>query len=181
MQQDTGLQSSGIDPREFRSALGCFPTGVTIITTIDPRGQCIGITANSFNSVSMDPPLILFSLARGAYSMRSFLSTDHFAVNVLSLEQAELSTRFAKASADKWAAIDFELWDSGCPILPGCAANFECRTEHTYDGGDHVIFVGRVERFSIYPDNEPLLFFRGAYRSLAGTERAPEWPLPMHY
>ena len=70
MQQDTGLQNSGIDPREFRSALGCFPTGVTIITTIDPRGQCIGITANSFNSVSMDPPLILFSLARGAYSMR---------------------------------------------------------------------------------------------------------------
>src|ERR671925_280032 len=111
MQQDTGLQNSGIDPREFRNALGCFPTGVTIITTLDPRGQCIGITANSFNSVSMDPPLILF-----------------------------------------------ELWDSGCPILPGCTANFECRTEHTYDGGDHVIFVGRVIRMRHDPAIKPLLF-----------------------
>src|SRR5215510_14355546 len=115
MQQDTGLQNAGIDPREFRSALGCFPTGVTIITTLDPRGQTIGITANSFNSVSMDPPLILFSLARGAYSMAAFLSTDHFAVNVLSLAQADLSTRFAVASADKWSELHFDLWDSGCP------------------------------------------------------------------
>jgi flavin reductase (DIM6/NTAB) family NADH-FMN oxidoreductase RutF len=166
MQQDTGLQNSGIDPREFRSALGCFPTGVTIMTTLDPRGQCIGITANSFNSVSMDPPLILFSLSRGAYSIRAFLSTDHFAVNVLALEQAELSARFATASADKWAAITFEAWDSGCPILPGCAANFECRTEHTYDGGDHVIFVGRVIRMRHDPVIKPLLFHQGKYRSV---------------
>jgi flavin reductase (DIM6/NTAB) family NADH-FMN oxidoreductase RutF len=119
MQQDTGLQSSGIDPREFRSALGCFPTGVTIITTLDPRGQTIGITANSFNSVSMDPPLILFSLARGAYSMRAFLSTDHFAVNVLSLEQADLSTRFAKASADKWRR---SISSCGIPAARSCPA-----------------------------------------------------------
>ena len=166
MQQDTGLHTAGIDPREFRSALGCFPTGVTIITTLDPRGQCVGITANSFNSVSMDPPLILFSLNRSAYSMRAFLSTDHFAVNVLSLAQAELSTRFAKASADKWAEIHFEAWDSGCPILPGCAANFECRTEHTYDGGDHVIFVGRVIRMRHDPAIKPLLFHQGKYRAV---------------
>jgi flavin reductase (DIM6/NTAB) family NADH-FMN oxidoreductase RutF len=113
----------------------------------------------------MDPPLILFSLSRGAYSLRAFLSTDHFAVNVLSLEQAELSRRFATASADKWAELTFEIWDSGCPILPGCAANFECRTEHTYDGGDHVIFVGRVIRMRHDPAIKPLLFHQGQYRS----------------
>jgi flavin reductase (DIM6/NTAB) family NADH-FMN oxidoreductase RutF len=166
MQQDTGLHTEGIDPREFRNALGCFPTGVTIITTLGPHGECIGITANSFNSVSMDPPLILFSLGRKAYSMRAFLATDHFAVNVLSLEQLPLSDRFAKASENKWAEVNFELWDSGCPILPSCAANFECRTEHTYDGGDHVIFVGRVIRLRHDPAIKPLLFHQGKYRAV---------------
>lgn len=166
MQQDTGLHNEGIDPREFRSALGCFPTGVTIITTLDPGGSCVGITANSFNSVSMDPPLILFSLGRKAFSMRAFLSSDHFAVNVLSLEQAELSVRFAKPLEDKWASVPFESWDSGCPILPACAANFECRTEHTYDGGDHVIFVGRVIRMRHDPAVKPLLFHQGQYRAV---------------
>ena len=166
MQQDTGLHNEGINPREFRSALGCFPTGVTVITTLDPRGDSIGITANSFNSVSMDPPLILFSLGRRAFSMRAFLSTDHFAVNVLSMDQLHLSDRFAKASENKWAEVHFELWDSGVPILPGCAANFECRTEHTYDGGDHVIFVGRVIRMRHDPAIKPLLFHQGQYRAV---------------
>lgn len=166
MEQDTGLHNEGIDPREFRSALGCFPTGVTIITTLDPRGDSIGITANSFNSVSMDPPLILFSLGRKAYSMRAFLSTDHFAVNVLSMDQLHLSNRFARPSEDKWAEVHFELWDSGVPILPHCAANFECRTEHTYDGGDHVIFVGRVIRMRHDPAIKPLLFHQGQYRAV---------------
>jgi flavin reductase (DIM6/NTAB) family NADH-FMN oxidoreductase RutF len=166
MRKETGLHEAGIDGREFRNALGCFPTGVTVITTLDPAAQCIGITANSFNSVSMDPPLILFSLARATYSIRSFLTNEYFAVNVLSLDQEELSARFAKASADKWTATSFESWDSGCPILPGCAANFECRTEHTYDGGDHVIFVGRVVRMRYDPAIRPLLFHQGQYRSV---------------
>jgi flavin reductase (DIM6/NTAB) family NADH-FMN oxidoreductase RutF len=152
-----------VDTREFRAALGCFATGVTIITARGPRDELIGITANSFNSVSMNPPLVLFSLGRSAYSLKAFLSTHNFAVNVLGAEQQELSNRFAKALVDKWTGVDYMLTDTGCPFLAGTLARFECRTHHTYDGGDHVIFVGEVMRCEYRPEGKPLLYYRGGY------------------
>ncbi len=152
-----------MDPAEFKDAVGCFATGVTIITAVGPRGELIGITASSFNSVSLDPPLILFSLNRRAYSLRAFLSTQAFAVNILRAGQEEISDRFARAFKDKWSDIAHEIWDSGCPILTDALASFECETRHTYHGGDHVIFVGEVLRLRHDPEGQPLLFHGGKY------------------
>ena len=157
-----------MDPTEFREALGCFATGVTIITAVGPRGEPIGITVNSFNSVSLEPPLILFSLNRRAYSLRAFLSTQAFAVNILHEGQEALSHRFAQALEDKWSDVDYELWDTGCPILKDALASFECKIRHTYHGGDHVIFVGEVLRLRHDPAGRPLVFCRGVYHVLPG-------------
>jgi flavin reductase (DIM6/NTAB) family NADH-FMN oxidoreductase RutF len=157
-----------MDPGQFRDALGCFATGVTIITAVGPRGELIGITVSSFNSVSLDPPLILFSLNRRAYSLRAFLSTQAFAVNILRAGQEDISDRFARALDDKWSDIEHETWDSGCPILTDALASFECKIRHTYHGGDHVIFVGEVTRLRHDPDGQPLLFYGGKYRDVTG-------------
>lgn len=155
-----------IEPENLRKALGCFATGVTVVTGLGPDGEKLGVTASSFNSVSLDPPLVLFSLSRRAYSMSGFLESGHFAVNVLREGQEELSRRFATPLHDKWIGIDFEIWDFGCPILADALANFECRTRYTYDGGDHVIFVGAVERMRADLEGHPLIFFHGRYQSL---------------
>jgi flavin reductase (DIM6/NTAB) family NADH-FMN oxidoreductase RutF len=160
---EASAAKDAIDARAFRDALGCFATGVTVITTAGARGEPIGITANSFSSVSLDPPLILFSLGRYAYSLKSFLSTHHFAVNILHEGQEEISKRFAEASADKWAGIKYEIWDCGCPILSDALASFECHIRHTYHGGDHVILVGEVIRMRANCEERPLLFLRGRY------------------
>ena len=155
-----------LDSRTFRDALGCFATGVTIITTLDPKGRPVGVTANSFNAVSLEPPLVLFSLGRRAHSLRAFLSSHDFAVNVLAADQEALSELFAKPSADKWAGLDYESWESGCPILPGAAASFDCRIRYTHDGGDHVIFVGEVTAMAYDAERRPLLFHQGRYKEL---------------
>lgn len=158
--------TSPLDPRAFRSALGSFATGVTVITTRGPQGELVGNTASSFNSVSLDPPLVLWSLNRAAYSFKAYLSTDYFAVNVLREGQHDLSARFAKPLGDKWQGLDYETWDTGCPILPDALAVFECKTAYTYQGGDHVIFVGEVLKFDYDPEGKPLLFWGGAYRGI---------------
>ncbi len=155
-----------VDQAEFRVALGCFATGITIISAIGPRGAPVGVTANSFNSVSLDPPLVLFSLNRRAYSLQAFLSTQNFAVNVLREGQESLSERFAQALEDKWSGVAYETWETGCPILADTLASFECRIRHTYHGGDHVIFVGEVLRLRHDPEGRPLLFYRGKYRGV---------------
>jgi flavin reductase (DIM6/NTAB) family NADH-FMN oxidoreductase RutF len=157
-----------IDPSEFRKALGCFATGITVVTTASREVGMIGITANSFNSVSLAPPLVLFSLDRRAYSSPAFHSAGHFAINVLADDQRHLSDIFATPLIDKWESVDYELWNTGCPILSGTLANFECKTQHIYDGGDHLIFVGRVDKMRHAAAGEPLLFFRGAYRRIGG-------------
>lgn len=157
---------TALDAREFRNALGCFATGVTIVTTVDPGGEPVGLTVNSFNSVSLDPPLVLFSVGRHAYSLTVLLETEHFAVNVLRESQQALSDRFARAASDKWAGIDFRSGENGCPLLPGVLARLECHSRHAYMGGDHVIFVGEVERMTYDPDGVPLLYFRGGYRGI---------------
>ncbi|MGF1608012.1 MAG: flavin reductase family protein [Kiloniellales bacterium] len=152
-----------LDPLDFRKGLGCFATGVTIVTTRSRLGEPVGLTVNSFNSVSLDPPLVLFSLGRHTFSLPVFLSTDHFAVNVLRDDQLALSNRFARANPDKWNGVAYETWDSGCPILPDALASFECHVRYTHDGGDHVIFVGEVTRMACDPTGEPLLFYGGRY------------------
>ena len=157
-----------IDTKELRFAFGNFATGITIVTSLDADGEPLGITANSFSSVSLDPPLVLFSVDRGAYSLEAFQISRRFAINILSTDQEDMSNRFAKASVDKWPGVDFETWETGCPILTGSLASFDCRTWQTYDGGDHVIFVGEVEQMSLNTDLEPLLFFRGRYDRVLG-------------
>lgn len=164
------LKLADCDSRDFRDALGCFATGVTIVTTHAPTpGDYIGVTANSFASVSLDPPLVLFSLGKKTRSLAAFLAARHFAVNVLSRSQLALSQRFAQAATDKWSGIDHELWAFDCPIFPGCVASFECSKDKTYEGGDHVIFVGHVEHMSCNPEAEPLLFLKGRYGVFEGV------------
>ena len=159
--------AKGTFPLEaFREAMGCFATGVTVISSVGRNHRLIGITANSFSSVSLDPPLVLFSLSRSSQSWYEFLSTQYFAVNVLSDQQKALSDQFARSQEDKWRGVDYGVWDTGCPILPGTLATFECEYRYTHDGGDHVIFVGEVLRLECHPERHPLLFYRGGYSSL---------------
>ena len=155
-----------IDPTAFRTALGQFPTGVTIITTLDDQGNRIGVTASSFNTVSLDPPLVLWSIDKAAYGYDSFVNCKHFAIHVLSAEQAELSDLFAQTGADKFDQIQCTTGRAKLPILPEFAACFECDIEHRYAGGDHTILVGRVKAFKSH-DAEPLLFHRGRYGEIA--------------
>ncbi len=157
-----------VETREFREAMGSFATGVTIVTAVAPSGELLGITANSFNSVSLSPPMVLFSLARRAYSLRSFEASEHFAVNVLREGQDALSTTFATALIDKWVDVDYETWETGCPVFPDALAVFECATRFRYEGGDHVIFVGEVLKLRTDNGGKPLLFFRGGYRAMLG-------------
>src|SRR6266446_4073088 len=171
--QRTGEMST-LNGREFRDALGWFATGVTVITTRSKEGDLVGFTANSFTSVSLDPPLVLFSLNRGAQSLPIFEGCAHFAVNILAEHQAELSSRFATASHDKWEGVAVETWENGCPILADALANFECAVHAVHDGGDHRIFLGRVLRMQARGAGKPLLFSRGAYRLLGGPLGAPE-------
>jgi flavin reductase (DIM6/NTAB) family NADH-FMN oxidoreductase RutF len=166
-------RSPDFDTTHFRGALGQFATGVTIITTraVDAEGrpQLLGFTANSFNSVSLDPPLVLWSLARAAASLAVFLDNSHYAVNVLASDQIELSRRFGTRSstrvADLGARFDGIAWREGyrgAPILDGCCAWFECFNRSRYEEGDHVIFVGEVERCD-FNAREPLVFQGGNY------------------
>lgn len=150
------------DSKAFRAALGAFATGVTVITTVGRNGKLIGLTANSFNSVSLDPPLVLWSLAKKAYSLQDFVAARHWAVHVLSAEQEALSNRFARAAEDKFAGVDLEFSPEGIPLLCDCAARFECSRAFQYEGGDHLIFVGEVLRFQ-KNDLPPLVFHGGSY------------------
>ncbi|WP_202390131.1 flavin reductase family protein [Tsuneonella aeria] len=168
--------SGAIDQNEFRSALGAFATGVTIVTATDKAQGDVGVTANSFNSVSLDPPMVLWSLARKSSSLPVFEAADHFAVHVLASDQEALSNRFARGtSAEKFAGLEFERGAGGSPLLTGTAARFECRMAYRYDGGDHVIFVGQVEAFE-RSDRPALLFHSGRYalaaRRAANLEQA---------
>ena len=160
------MQTVDVKDRDFRSALGCFATGVTVITALGPRGELLGNTVNSFSSVSLDPPLILWCMGRHALSLKGYLSTDHFAVNILAEDQRDLSKAFAKTGAEKWTSVAYETWNTGCPILKGALAVFECKTRHTYMGGDHVIFVGEVVTAAFDKTHEPLVFLQGKYRAL---------------
>ena len=148
---------------EFRAALGMFATGVTIITARADTGELIGLTANSFNSVSLDPPLVLWSLSRSAASMRSFSTGSHYAINILGADQQTLAKRFASKGTDRFADVQFVEGAGRAPLLAGAAATFECFNRSRYEEGDHVIFVGEVERCSHRAGASPLLFHGGKF------------------
>lgn len=158
--------------RALRDAMGHFPTGVVIVTAPAGRGEDpIAITVSSFNTVSLDPPLILFCVNRDALSLPALLRAPHFAISVLQSDQQHLSNRFAAQGGDKWAGIEPVLSEAGCPGIGPCLARFECAPFATYDGGDHVILVGRVMEFDRSDQGEPLLFFRGGYHSIAPSRQ----------
>lgn len=155
------------DTRDFRSALGCFPTGVCLITTVAADGRRVGLTANSFSSVSLEPPMVLWSLARSAGCAPAFRDAEYFAINVLAAGDAEISSHFARPGEDKFAryAERFQPGLAGLPLLKGALATFECHTRHRHYGGDHVIVIGVVERYS-HAEAPPLVFHRGRYATL---------------
>jgi flavin reductase (DIM6/NTAB) family NADH-FMN oxidoreductase RutF len=153
---------SEIDPLDLRRAFGRFGTGVTVITTRATDGTRVGITANSFNTVSLEPPIVLWSLAAVSQSLPIFRATGHFAVNVLALEQIELSKRFSRPAEDKFAGIAYTDGLHGAPILAGCAATIECTLLSEQVVGDHVLFLGQVNRYA-HENAAPLLFFKGKY------------------
>ena len=148
---------------EFRRALGMFATGVTIVTARDASGSCVGLTANSFNSVSLAPPLVLWSLSQRAGSRQVFAQGSHYAINILAADQHLLAERFASKVADRFDGVAFREGSSGAPILEGAAAVFECFNRSQYVEGDHIIFVGEVERCEHREGAQPLIFHGGRY------------------
>jgi flavin reductase (DIM6/NTAB) family NADH-FMN oxidoreductase RutF len=159
------------DTLSFRNALGNFATGVTVVTAKGENGTLAGVTANSFNSVSLDPPLVLWSLDRSSPSLKVLEDASHFCVHILAEGQNDLCMKFAKSGDDKFSGVEFTEGLGGAPILDGCLACFECRNVVHHDGGDHVIIVGEVERFET-ADGEPLIFFRGKLGDLAPFPKA---------
>lgn len=154
------------DKLALRNALGRFATGVTIVTTSGRDGRPVGLTANSFSSLSLDPPLVLWSIDKGSSCLKAFEKADGFVVHVLSTAQETLSTRFAALPLeDRFTDLDYGLNDRGLPLLDGACARFECRTDAIHEGGDHLILVGAVEAMDV-AETEPLVFWSGQYRGL---------------
>jgi len=154
-----------IDTLSFRKALSAYATGVTVITTLDAAGQKVGMTASSFTSLSLDPPLILWNIDKNTGCFDAFYTCKHFAVHVLQKHQADVSEHFAGRGFDKFDTIASEEGLNGVPLLTDYAARFQCATEHRYEGGDHVILVGRVLEMTEKP-SQPLIFCNGRYTSL---------------
>ncbi|MGO4660191.1 flavin reductase family protein [Ensifer sp. 2YAB10] len=172
--REVDSEAGADEQRRFRSTLAMFATGVAVITAPRKEGVPVGITVASFNSVSLDPPLILFSVDRRCLSLEDLCSTSRYAVNVLEEGQQDISNRFAKASSGKWDGIGLAAQGGEAPVLlPDALATFECEPYARHDGGDHVIFIGRVIRHQARPDGRPLVFFGGRYRALEKSPAAP--------
>ena len=165
--------------RAFRNGLGAFPTGICVMTAA-VENELLGMTMSSFNSLSLDPPLVLFSITKNAKSHGSWVRADKVLIHVLEESQTDLSNRFARSLGDKWDGIDFAMTDSGLPLLEGTAAVYDCKAYAAHDGGDHTLFLVKVQRFQHVPSRRPLLFAGGAYGKLA-DERGPaaDWPLHL--
>jgi flavin reductase (DIM6/NTAB) family NADH-FMN oxidoreductase RutF len=148
---------------QFRQALGMFATGVTIVTAQSADGTFVGLTANSFNSVSLTPPLVLWSLSRSAASMAAFSTGSHYAINILSADQHDLAKQFAARDGNRFSGVSFSTGAGGAPLLQGAAATFECFNRSRYEEGDHVIFVGEVECCTHRAGASPLLFHGGKF------------------
>lgn len=161
------------DAREFRDALSAFATGVTIITAQDGDGAPVGMTCSSFNSVSMDPPLILWSVTKTARSAPAFIAAQHFAVHVLAFDQTDVSNRFARTGADKFGGTDFQLDNNNVPVIIGTASRFDCKQYAVYDGGDHWIILGEVLNFA-RSKKEGLVFAGGSYATASPIQPSRE-------
>ena len=157
---------AGSDPRTLRDALGCFATGVTVVTCTDSNGNPVGLTANSFTSVSLDPPLLLVCIAKSAASAEALIGAGHFAVNVLQTEQQPASIRFATRHEDRFGPNDWSPGEYGAPVLECSLGVFECAAHAVHDGGDHHLLLGRVVKARFDDGLDPLLYFRGSYRRL---------------
>lgn len=173
LQEAAKAQADRIDRRDLRRALGQFATGVTVVTTRGKDGQRVGITVNSFSSVSLDPPLVLWSLSRQATNFEDFLNASHFAVNVLAANQHHLSRQFSTPLPDKFEGVECFDGREGCPLLKGTTAHFVCRNVRQLDGGDHVILMGEVEEYK-WSEGEPLVFHSGRYRVATRHPDLPE-------
>jgi flavin reductase (DIM6/NTAB) family NADH-FMN oxidoreductase RutF len=160
-------------PRLYRTALGRFATGVTIVTALDGRSNPVGLTVSSFNSVSLDPPLVGWNLGRKSSALKDFEQAGHFVVHVLSEDQAVLCTQFTGARERRFDKLDWSSGLGGAPLIAGALAVFECSTHARHDGGDHLIILGRVERFT-QREGRPLVYFQGRYGAAADIlERTP--------
>jgi flavin reductase (DIM6/NTAB) family NADH-FMN oxidoreductase RutF len=171
--------------RDFRDALGLFATGVAVITGMTHDGERLGATVSSFSSMSLDPPLVLFSIGRNARAFPAWQAINSFAVNILAGEQSASSTRFARALTDKWEGVEPRAGANGSPLLHGALAWLECTSYAKYDGGDHVIFVGHVDALTVRAgsDVRPLVFFGGRYRQLDSNrliQTPPDTDLWLH-
>jgi len=165
-QPTKGEYRSGHDPRTLRDALGCFATGVTVVTCLRPDGEPAGLTVNSFTSVSLDPPLLLVCLYKQAASAPALVAASHFAINVLQTGQQPASIRFSTRDEDRFGTTPWACGEAGAPILEDSLGVFECERFAVYDGGDHHILVGEVVKASFDSSMDPLLYFRGRYRRL---------------
>ena len=165
----SGATAASFDPRDFRNALGTFATGVAIVTTIDTAGAPVGLTCNSFSSVSLSPPLVLWSLSLRSPNLSNFLQAPHFAVNVLAADQVDLARRFAQAIPNKFDSVTFAPGIAGVPLIGDVAAQLQCRNETRYYSGDHVIFIGHVLQY-VWRDCSPLVFCRGRYTETAAGD-----------
>lgn len=158
--------STALNERDLRDALGYFATGVAIITT-QVGVEMLGATVSSFNSVSLKPPLVLFSLMRASFAIEKWKAASKFAISILDEEQISISNRFARAGVNKWSGLDIRRAENGAPLPPGAIVHFECRPYAIYDGGDHDIFICEVTTYRIHhAKRQPLLFYSGRYRSL---------------
>lgn len=155
-----------INSDEFRAALSRFPSGVTVVTTRDGENRFHGITVSAFCSLSLEPPRVLICVEKTTGSHIALGASQAFVVNILSSEQREISERFASQIDNKFEALEFETGIDGIPLLLGCLASLECRVTNAYDGGDHSIFVGEIEKATIN-DGDPILYFRGDYRAIS--------------
>jgi len=156
------------DSKEYRRALGTYPTGVTVVTTLAPDGAPVGITVNSFASLSLEPPLVMWALNVRSPKLAAFDAASHFAVNVLRDDQIDLSRRFASRQSNLFDGVQTKPGLGGVPLVSGVAAHIQCRPHARHDGGDHVILIGRVERFDFVADTRPLVFSAGRYHTLGG-------------
>jgi flavin reductase (DIM6/NTAB) family NADH-FMN oxidoreductase RutF len=156
-------------PDSLREVCGLFPTGIAVVTARAAGAELYGVTINSFSSVSLDPPLVLFSLSRGLHTLEALLSAKAFAIQFLREDQLHLSARFSQMLARKWDGVFYRDGVTGCPVLEPALALMECSLYAQYDGGDHLIIVGRVEHIERQPGENPLIFFRGRYHTI-GSE-----------
>ena len=172
MSAAAALARPAIEPTQLRQLLGCFPTGVAVITTRDAEGRPAGLTCNSFSSVSLQPPLVLFSLRNASRLLGAFTAADRFAINILSERQDTLSSRFASSRIeDKFDGVAWHAGAMGLPVIDDCLASFECSVYACHEAGDHTVFIGEVRHMGGGCGDQALVFYKGAYMMLAESLR----------